>query len=166
MGRKQNDNSKAARERQIYAEFAGVAGLAVDPASIESDTPPNADIRCMINGKALFCEMAEIADQPVARGVAESIKTGEVTGGAFSQEEPLKKAFEDKSLISYALKGAELHLLAYYDKQYPLDYDPTFIPDTVGSIADQMIASGQWQQIWVYDTWEKRILWTHPPRPA
>lgn len=113
-------------------------------------------------GKPVFCEMAEIADESVAQGVAESIRTGEPTGSAFSQDEPLQKVFAAKSLNQYGTKGADLHLLAYYDKQYPLDYDPTFIPDTVGDVAQEMITSGRWQKIWVYDTWEKRILWSWP----
>ena len=163
MPKKNNAELKADRERAIFDQFSKVAKLLVDPGSIQSDVPPNADIRCKVGGKPLFCEMAEISDESVAASVAESLKTGAATGGAFSQDEPLQKVFADKSLNQYAVKGADLHLLAYYDKQYPLDYDPTFIPDTIGETAKHMVGSGKWQKIWVYDTWEKRILWSWPP---
>lgn len=162
MAKQTNAERKAERERQIFGEFCTVAGISVDAGSIVSDVPPNADIRCTIHGKLLFCEMGEVTDESLASAVAKSIRTGEVTGGAFSQDEPLRDLFEEKSHHHHAVKDAEVHFLAYYDKQYPLHYDPTFIPDTVGEIAAKMVDSGQWQRIWVYDTWEKRILWSFP----
>jgi hypothetical protein len=72
-------------------------------------------------------------------------------------------AFQSKSQKTYDTGGAPLFLLAYYDKQYPADsIDPELIPREVGGIAARMVASGVWKQVWVYDSWGKRILWRHP----
>ena len=66
---------------------------------------------------------------------------------------------------TYGIGGSPLELVAYYDKQHPAtSVQPRLIPETVGPIAAEMIASGVWQRIWVYDTWHKEVLWVYPPR--
>ena|SRR5260221_8172770 len=159
----QKEIRKAERERQIFAEFAQVAGLNVDPATIESRTPPDADIRCQIAGSFVECEMGEITDIPVAWTQAEALKTGEATGAAFSHDEPLFELFEEKAKRTYRTSGIPLFFVAYYDKQYPPpEYDLAIIPDTIGDTARRMIGSGAWDRIYVYDTWEHRLLWRLP----
>ena len=86
-----------------------------------------------------------------------------ITGGFFSQKRPLVEAFESKRKKIYLTGGAPLILLAYYDKQYPADsVEPDLIPQEVGEMSATMVASGVWQRIWVYDRWQKRILWVYP----
>ena len=115
-----------------------------------------------INDVPAEFELVEITDPTVAIGLNESIKTGKAAGGAFSQEEPLLYAVESKQKKTYQSKGP-VQLLAYYDKQYPWSYaDPTFIPDTIAQIAKEMVDSGVWSRIWVYDTWERQVLWSFP----
>lgn len=151
---------KAAREKALFEEFCAVAGLA--PKDVTAQLPPRPDIRCTVNGVQKEFELVEITDQSVAIGLAQSIKTGEVTGGAFSQEEPLLYSFESKQKKTYQASST-IELLAYYDKQYPWSYeDPTFIPGVITPTAKTMIDSGVWSRIWVYDTWKKNVLWVYP----
>src|SRR3990172_5268112 len=126
MTMNKKEAAKAERERRVFAEFCGIAGLSLDPDTVASQTVPNPDIRCTISAMVQYAEMVEVTDERVARSVNTS-----AAGTSFSQEEPLRKAFESKALNRYATQGAPLHLVAYYDTQYPLASDKTLIPDTV-----------------------------------
>ncbi len=160
MTANKKEELKAAWEKAVFEEFCTAAGLA--PQDVSCQKPPCPDIRCIVNGAPTEFELVEITDQSVAIGLAESIKTGEVTGGAFSQEEPLLYSVESKQKKTYQALGP-IELLAYYDKQYPWSYaDPTFSPDVIGAAARDMIDSGVWSRIWVYDTWKKKLLWVYP----
>lgn len=155
------EKMKADRELAVFREFCHVSGMDVDAIVAVCQRPPKPDIVCIVDEVMTEFELVEITDETVAAGVAESLRTGEITGGAFSQDEPLLYAFESKQRKSYET-SAPLALLAYYDKQYPWSYaDPTFIQDTVGHVAEAMIRSGVWSRIWVYDTWERQILWSY-----
>jgi hypothetical protein len=44
-------------------------------------------------------------------------------------------------------------------KQYPVTFDPEFIPKHIGDIANAMLKSGKWHSIWIYDHWNRLILW-------
>jgi len=58
-------------------------------------------------------------------------------------------------------------LLAYYDKQYPaVSVEPDLIPQTMGQVAADMVASGVWSCVWVYDRWNHQVLWTYPDLAA
>lgn len=147
----------------MFTEFVAAAALPIDAQSVVSRAPPEPDIEFALAGERHLAELVEITDQDLARKHSISIKTGAITGGAFSQVTPLVDAFRSKSGKTYQTRGAPLILLAYYDKQYPADsIDPGLIPREVGGIAAQMVASGVWKQVWVYDSWNKRILWRHP----
>jgi hypothetical protein len=153
---------KAQREFAVFEEFCAVRSLDIAQGSARCQRLPQPDITCTIEGATQEFELVEITDEGVASSLAESIRTGEVTGGEFSQDEPLIYAFTSKQAKRYDT-SAPLNLLAYYDKQYPWSYaDPSFIEDTVGAVAAEMIASGTWSRIFVYDTWERKLLWTYP----
>ena len=148
----------------MFAEFASVAGLGVEPGSISSTEPPEPDISFVCHGKQHFAELVEITDQRLARRVSISLKEMRITGGSFSQRKPVFEAFQRKSQKMYRTGGAPLVLLAYYDKQFPADsVESGLIPQEVGEIAATMVDSGVWQRTWVYDRWEKRVLWVYPP---
>jgi len=154
---------KADWERRMFTEFVVASGLLVDPASIISRNPPEPDIAFTLGGQRHYAELVEITDQDLARRHSAAVKTGAITAGAFSQVTPLVDAFQGKSQKTYQTGGAPLMLLAYYDKQYPAEsVDPGLIPREVGDIAAQMVASGVWKKVWVYDSWNKRVLWCHP----
>jgi len=156
------EQTKAGRELSVFDEFCTRSAVDVDRSSIQCQRPPKPDIACTVAGTATEFELVEITDESLAANVARSIKTGEVTGGAFSQHEPLIHAFASKQRKTYERAGS-LQLLAYYDKQYPWSYaDPTFIDEVVGEIARGMVSSGTWSHLWVYDTWKHQLLWQYP----
>ena len=154
-------------ERKIFTEFAEAAGLKVDPRSVTSGMPPQPDIRFTVGGVERWAELVEITDQDLARDHMASLKTGEITGGAFSQRVPLERSIKSKAAKTYATNGARLDLLAYYDKQYPaVSVEPDLIPQAMGQSAADMVAAGVWSRVWVYDGWNRRVLWTYPDAAA
>lgn len=154
-------------ERRMFAEFAAAAGISVDSGSLGSGTPPEPDIRYSAGGVECWAELVEIADEELARRHMTSLKTGAITGGCFSQAIPLERAVRLKALKTYETKGAPLGLVAYYDKQFPaIKVEPDLIPSTIGDLAAQMVASGAWANVWVYDSWSKAVLWQWYGEPA
>lgn len=158
-----NDKSevKASRERNIFESFSRSAGLILAPGSLLSQAPPAPDIQCEFGGRRHFCELVEIVDTEIARMVEQSIRTGKADAASYSSIEPLDKVFAKKSANDYAIDGAPLHLLAYYEKQSSeTPFGADFIEQRVGAVARQMISSGRWHSIWVYDHGNKKVLWS------
>lgn len=156
------EEEKARHEREIFIAFANVAQLDLDLNSVRSERPPKPDICCMIGGELHYFELAEITDEGLARRLDTSLKEMRITGGFFSQKRPLIKAFTSKASKQYSADDGVLELLAYYDKQHPDTAAPTLIPKEIGSIADDMISSGGWSRVWVYNDWKKELLWMYP----
>ena len=154
-------------ERKIFWEFAGAARLNVDSGSVSTGVPPRPDIRFTVAGVERWAELVEITDQDLAENHMKSLKTGAITGGAFSQRVPLERSIRSKAAKSYETNGSRLDLLAYYDKQFPaISIEPDLIPQAIGQVAAEMVASGVWTRVWVYDTWSKKILWAYPEDAA
>lgn len=154
-------------ERKIFCEFAGAAGLDVDSRSVSTGVPPQPDIRFTVAGVEQWAELVVITDQDLAKNHMKSIKTRAITGGAFSQRVPLERSTRRKAARSHETNGSRLDLLAYYDKQSPaISVEPDLIPQAIGQVAAEMVASGVWTRVWVYDTWGIRVLWAHPEAAA
>jgi hypothetical protein len=152
-----SDTKKELAEMGAFIGFAQAANLAVE--SPTNEKPPLPDISCKIGGSPYLFELGEITDEGVAENVSKSLRTGEVTGGAFSEEEPLIRIIRKKAASTYRTDGAPLDLLLHYDKQYPFapgDYLKRYEAD----IAAAMIPNGPFSRIWIYDSWTKSILWS------
>jgi hypothetical protein len=150
-------------ERKIFLEFAVAARIDVDSGSVSSGSPPHPDIRYTVAGVERWAELVEITDQDLAKNHMMAVKTGAITGGAFSQRAPLERSILSKAAKSYNTNGSRLDLVAYYDKQFPaVSVEPDLIPQAIGHMATEMLASGVWTRIWVYDTWKKTVLWVCP----
>jgi hypothetical protein len=155
---------KARRERQIFAQFAEVANeslnLGIDATSIKCEDEPKPDISCMMGAGKCYFELTEITDEGLARSVSISVKEMTITGGVFSQDSPLIDALTNKAIKTYPDLDGSLDLLAYYDKQYPPSAGA--IQESTRRelywIIQSMTRFGQWSRIWIYDTWNKRIL--------
>lgn len=151
---------KAHRERQIFRAFCESANLMFDPGSITSKRPPLPDIEFSLDGEKTFAELVEITDQAIARMWEESRKTGRSIATSYSSSLPLADAFKSKSQKNYETDGHRLHLLAYYEKQSPVTpLGPDFFENNIGKISRDMIHSGKWHGIWLYDHWNKNVLW-------
>jgi hypothetical protein len=70
---------KDERERFIFGKFAPLAGIGIDPATIESRNPPEPDILCKVgNGQTLAFELCELIDSGYARTAAELVDTNSI----------------------------------------------------------------------------------------
>ena len=130
----------------------------MDVDSVRSERSPKPDIKCTIANKPYYAELVEITDEDIAKIRAITHKTGRSVTTSYSSSHPLIKGFMKKAETEYETDGAPLFLLAYYDKQPPVDYDTDFILRHIGEIAQTMVCSGKWESIWVYDYLKKRIL--------
>jgi histidyl-tRNA synthetase len=148
-------------KREIFIEFISKANLEVDLSSIANEDRSGPDFSCEIEEEIHYFKLVEIVDEDLARNYSIAMKDMQPTGGAYSNEMPLLKAFRNKASKVYSVDGP-LELLAYYDKQHPPTYDLNLIQRTIGSIAQEMVASGRWFRLWVYDTWKKEVLWVYP----
>lgn len=153
--------AKELRERTLFARFCQAASVSVAAGSVESEGPPKPDLSFVVCGKRWYAELAEITDQNLARRHSESLQTGKITGGAFSQNQPLLSIVQSKSRAWYETEGHPIILVLYYDKQYPPPDEWEAIPRTIAESASAMVDSGAWSGVWVYDDWNERILWRH-----
>ncbi len=158
------EQEKARRERLIFAEFATVANelaeTAFDVVSIKSETPPFPDISCKSAKGRHYFELTEITDKDLARRVSASLEDGCSTAGAYSQDDPLLKAFSSKEQAHYVNLDGPLELLAYYDKQSPPPL--SLLMDSTRAclywVTQRMTVSGPWTRLWIYCRWPKSIL--------
>src|SRR5262245_37278683 len=129
IGTMNDDNErKAATEREVFAVCIKAGSLALDPGSTESRKPPQPDIRGTVGGRARRVEMVAVTDRKLAANRTKAIKGHRVTGTAFSAEDPLFYAVASKYEKAYETGGEPLFLIAYYDKQYPsTSVDPELI---------------------------------------
>jgi hypothetical protein len=154
------EEQKALRERTIFAQFAEVAGLQVEPASITSERPPKPDVSCLIEGEPHYFEMCEVTDEGLAARITQSIKTMSITAGFFRQDGPLLKVLEDKAQKDYETNEGKLELLIYYDRQSspPNGGLRESTQRQLHLIAKTML-SERWSRMWIYDANEHEVLW-------
>lgn len=154
------EDLKARNEKRIFAEFASAARLNIDAGSIRSEDKP--DISCMVSGQRHRFELTEITDEDLARNVSINRKTFKTTGGPYSDDEPLIRAFSNKAAKAkyYSVLDGKLELLAYYDKQPPpFELQPSTKVDFYWLTQD-MVFLGPWSRLWIYDARDNRVLWT------
>jgi hypothetical protein len=150
---------KTKREIGIFKSFSESASLPLDLDSVRSEKPPRPDIKFTMSSKPYCAELVEITDEVIAKSREITLRTGMSVATSYSSSDPLIRSFKEKAEKDYQTDGAPLILLAYYEKQYPVTYDPDFIQRHISNIAQSMVRSGKWESIWVYDHWEKRVLW-------
>jgi histidyl-tRNA synthetase len=149
-------------KREIFREFLKRTNMPVDFESIATSEVSGLNFTCEVDGQIRYFKLTEIVDEDLARNYNISMKTMEPHGGAFSQEEPLRRVFQARASRPYHVGDIPIELVAYYDKQAPPTYDPQMIPRTIGRTAEYMIESRGWARVWVYDTRHKQVLWAYP----
>jgi hypothetical protein len=156
-GRKKYDELMSSNDRKRMGElrafsgFVKASGLPIDPASVVCLDPPCPDIGCRQGSSPYFFELGEVTDQGLARRYSEAFWTGRITGGFYSQEEPLKSIIVSKAQKKYQTGGAPLDLLLYYWKQSP---DFPVIQQAVAElkdVVDEILSSGPFSKIWLYE---------------
>ena len=151
------DEEKARRERAVFAEFAEATRLQVDLASIQTEAPPKPDISSSIDEQKHYFELGEVTNQRLAQRFSVAMKTMQQTGGFYSQDDPLLSTLQSKSGKDYGKLDGPLQLLAYYDKQYPPPLVRVSINDTLFWTIQSMVME-KWYCVWIYSTWEKKVL--------
>jgi hypothetical protein len=140
-------------ELRAFLGFVKVSGLPVDPSTVVCLDPPSPDIGCRLGSFPYFFELREVTDEGLARRYSESLRRGSITGGAFSQDEPLRSMVTSKAQKTYQTGGAPVDLLLYYWKQTP--YDP--VVQHVLSELRTVLLSGPFSRIWFYEHPERLL---------
>jgi hypothetical protein len=154
---------KERRELEIFLAFARVCPLNIDLNSASNEKEALPDISCAINGKTHYFELGRVLDEGLAKRLDYSLKTGQITGGAFSQDGPLIRIVQQKSKKTYPVPKDSLDLLIYYDEQVPLPdalYDET--RSTLMILVQDMTLFGKWNRVWFYDHFLREILDVYP----
>jgi len=152
------DDQKKVMESKVFIGFAKVSGVVVAPFEHDNAEPPFPDIRVIVQDSTYYFELGEITDEGLARGVSDAIKTGNNTGGPFSEGDPLLRMFREKCLRTYSTDGNPVDLVLFYSKQYP--YDPLAHLKLNSVEIDKLVADSQFTRIWLYTDWyPQQILW-------
>jgi hypothetical protein len=154
---------KADEERQVFEEFATVAGLAIDPGSIRSEAPPLPDISCRIGGDTRYFELTRAANQGIADEVGHLLVKGRKTGKGgvgrpqvYNDAKTLRAAVERKAAAKHKTHGARLDLIVYYDGAFHPVPSFDWVESTFRSL--QAEYRHRWGTLWLYDRTTKQIL--------
>jgi hypothetical protein len=156
-----NSRKTEVEEMQVFETFAAaVAEARVDSGSGINAVSPEPDVRCTVTGARHYFELGEITDQPVAKSMADAIKSDEPRGCAFSQDRPFAYIIDKKRSRTYTTSGAPVELVLYYRTQSPPP--PSHFEKLLSDAASHLLAlvtSGPFQRVWIFDFSEKRVLW-------
>jgi hypothetical protein len=154
------DEQKKIREKRTFLSFARVSGVVSNSFACVNEEPPSPDIRSEIDGQPYYFELGEVTDKGLARAVGISEKTGEITGGPFSQSIPVLKMLRDKCTKSYSTGGAPVDLLLYYSKQYPSEKCLFRLLKDHQAEITLLIATSPFSRFWIYLDWPPgKVLW-------
>ncbi len=149
-------------ELRAFLGFVKASGLPIDPSTVVCLRPPSPDIGCRLVSSPYFFELGEVTDEGLARRYSESLRTGRITGGSFSQDEPLKAMFTSKAQKTYQTGGAPVDLVLYYWKQTP--YHPVVqqVLLELRPVIVQIVSSAPFSRIWLYEHPERVLAVVSP----
>ncbi len=145
-----SDDRKRMGKLRAFDGFVRAAELLVDRGSVICLDRPAPNIRCILGGTPYLFELGEVVDEGLARGYSHSLRTGEITGGAFDQIGPLQRMIKKKTK-TYQTDGVPVDLVLYYWKHPP--YDPA-IRQTLTRLTgliQQIFVAGLFCRIWIYE---------------
>lgn len=147
-------------ELEVFRAFVRATELEVDSGSEANGLAPEPDIRCTMDGRVYYFELGEIADQPVARAMANALKHDEPRGTAYSESRPFAYIIGKKRSRSYTTKDAAVDLVLYYRTQ------PSPTPSSFGGMLAQSLPDllglttpGPFQRVWIFDFNKQSLLW-------
>jgi hypothetical protein len=116
-------------------------------------------MRCSISGEDCLFELGEVTDEALTGEIGRSLRMGaDGDGGVRSEEEPLVRMISKKSQSTYETLGTPVDLVLQYDKQYP--FAPVeYLARHELEIEMALVPKGPFSRIWIYDGWNKTILW-------
>ena len=125
----------------------------------ENKKPPFPDIRIIINGEPRFFELAEVADQELARSTSEAAKTGSSETVWFEHDHTLiMRRMREKYTNAYRSEGSPVDLILYFDWHHSPPLPCTFDERNEAEI-HRLILASTFSAVWIYDNRSVRILW-------
>jgi len=153
------EEQKQATESRVFVRFAKALKLLRDPFQHDNASPPHPDIHLSLPESEYYFELGEVTDQNLARNISVALKTGQCTGGALSQLDPLDKMLREKCASSYEVHGAPIDLLLYY---WRLDPYLPFVQDFFISRSEEirrLYKASQFDRIWLFEFHSSSLLW-------
>jgi hypothetical protein len=152
-----SDDRKRMGELRAFLGFVHVSTLGIDPSSAVCLDPPYPDISCRLNSFRYYFEVGEVTDEGLASRYSLSLRTGRITGGPFSQDEPLRSMITSKAQKAYQTGNVPVDLLLYFWKQTPYDAAIQQTLSELRGVIDHILSSGPFSRIWLYEH-PKRVL--------
>jgi hypothetical protein len=168
-----NGDQKEAHEREVFLEFAGAAGLAVDHGTVENCKPPQPDIRCKLEGQAVYFEFGRLLDQGMQRLRLRALSGGIVSTGDEDVRLPEREMLRTKLQKAYVTSETPIDLVLYYDNENALVGDvPVFGDSGFKWHADHVMRPlieelpSVFRRVWVYERHRRTVLWCYPEERA
>lgn len=137
-------------ELRAFVGFGNASGLTIRPNSVVCLDPPRPDIGCRLGSSPYLFELGEVTDEDLARRYSKCVRMGQITGGFYSQAEPLKRMIESKAQKAYECDGAPTDLVLYYWKQAPYCPAVQQVLIELRSVIHHMLSTGPFSRIWLY----------------
>ena len=102
---------KDSHEREVFREFARVTGLVVEAGTVESCTPPEPDIRCEVDGQAVYFELGRLLDRGMQRLKLRVLRGRTVSTGDEDVRLPERELLRTKLEKTYLTSGEPIHLV-------------------------------------------------------
>jgi hypothetical protein len=156
-----SDQAKEYREWLTFSRFAKASALDIDPRTIENRKAPEPDIFCEISGGKHYFELGTVVDEKVAKGAGDAARKGlDIHAGSCSPLEALRRMIEQKCSKTYMTNGLPVSLLLHYDVnlQTPRPNAVEAVISDSKQMALQQFQASQFDGIWFFDGWEKRVL--------
>ncbi len=133
--------------------------MAINPLDHENKNPPFPDVRIVINGEPHLFELAEVADQALARSTSEAAKMGSSGCVWFEHDHTLIiRRLREKCTNSYQSDGSPVDLILYFDWHHAPPLPCTFDERDEAEIC-RLILESDFSAVWIYDNRSVRILW-------
>ncbi len=159
------NEDKEARERAIFTECAGIAGLRVREGSVASRPPPEPDILCELVGEGLVAfELVEIVDPDLAESVSVAVRRNQDARGVWVGDPTLERISEKIQGRSYSTPYP-MELLAWAGRLTtpPSVWHPTYEQDL------RALQLGSFRRLWVVNFGmrpDERGVWFVNPPPT
>ena len=162
-------DTKSAHELTVFIEFARVAGLAIDPSTVESRPQGEPDIHCIFDGQPVYFELGRLLDQGMQRLKLKAMRSSpeQVVCNYDEVKLPEREMLREKLAKRYVTAGVPIELLLYYDNESSLVGDVPAVGDFAWH-ADQVMlpvineAPPLFRRIWVYERHRPSVLWSYP----
>ena len=161
---------------KVFLDFVGASGRRIDLDSIEvtnSNSPLSPNVRCLVDGKSEWFQLAEVTDAEMKRisqaAIRLWLRQEHNDPGVFSPSQLLFRIFRKACRRRYVTHGMPVHLILYgsVDKQL-FSHDRLYQDlDTWRASVVKTLTESDFIDVCLFDNLQKRVLgWQmrHGPR--